>query len=30
MVLWQGAEAFIRWTGHEMPVDIVKEQLFST
>lgn len=28
MMLWQGAEAFKMWTGHEMPVEYVKEQLF--
>ena len=29
MMLWQGAEAFKLWTGQEMPVEIIKEQLFS-
>ncbi|WP_051357542.1 shikimate dehydrogenase [Heyndrickxia coagulans] len=28
MMLWQGAEAFKIWTGQEMPVEYVKEQLF--
>lgn len=28
MVLWQGAKAFEIWTGQEMPVEYVKEQLF--
>jgi shikimate dehydrogenase len=28
MMLWQGAEAFKMWTGHKMPVEYVKEQLF--
>jgi quinate/shikimate dehydrogenase len=28
MVLWQGAKAFEIWTGQEMPVEFVKEQLF--
>ncbi len=27
MMLWQGAEAFKLWTGVEMPVDYVREQL---
>ncbi|MBE5921463.1 MAG: shikimate dehydrogenase [Lachnospiraceae bacterium] len=29
MLLYQGAEAFKLWTGHEMPVAIVKEKYFS-
>lgn len=29
MLLYQGAEAFKIWTGQEMPVDLVKKQLFS-
>lgn len=29
MLLYQGAEAFKLWTGHEMPVDIVKEKYFK-
>jgi shikimate dehydrogenase len=29
MLLYQGAEAFRIWTGKEMPVDLVKKQLFS-
>lgn len=29
MLLYQGAEAFKLWTGHEMPVDIVKEKYFG-
>jgi quinate/shikimate dehydrogenase len=28
MMLWQGAKAFEIWTGQQMPVDYVKEQLF--
>ncbi|MBM4762872.1 shikimate dehydrogenase [Bacillus sp. B15-48] len=28
MMLWQGAKAFELWTGQEMPVDHVKEQMF--
>lgn len=28
MLLYQGAEAFKIWTGHEMPVELVKQQLF--
>lgn len=28
MMLWQGAKAFEIWTGQEMPVEYVKEQLF--
>ncbi|MEW9674312.1 shikimate dehydrogenase [Ammoniphilus sp. 3BR4] len=28
MMLWQGAQAFEMWTGQEMPVEYVKEQLF--
>ena len=29
MLLYQGAEAFKIWTGQEMPVELVKQQLFS-
>ena len=29
MLLYQGAEAFKIWTGQEMPVDLVKRELFS-
>ena len=29
MLLYQGAEAFRIWTDHEMPVDLVKKELFS-
>lgn len=29
MLLYQGAEAFRIWTGHDMPVDIVKAKYFS-
>ncbi|UOF91145.1 shikimate dehydrogenase [Fodinisporobacter ferrooxydans] len=29
MVLWQGAKAFEIWTGQEMPVEYVKEQIFQ-
>ena len=29
MLLYQGAEAFQLWTGQEMPVDLVKRELFS-
>lgn len=29
MLLYQGAEAFQIWTGQEMPVDLVKRELFS-
>lgn len=29
MLLYQGAEAFRIWTGHDMPVDIIKEKYFS-
>ncbi|QCX34131.1 shikimate dehydrogenase [Caloramator sp. E03] len=29
MMLWQGAKAFELWTGHEMPVDYIKEILFK-
>lgn len=29
MLLYQGAEAFKLWTGHEMPVDLVKKECFS-
>ena len=29
MMIWQGAEAFEIWTGHQMPVDVVKEVLFG-
>lgn len=28
MMLWQGARAFEMWTGQEMPVEYVKEQMF--
>lgn len=28
MMLWQGAKAFEIWTGKEMPVEVVKENLF--
>jgi shikimate dehydrogenase len=28
MMLWQGAKAFELWTGQEMPVEYVKEQMF--
>jgi shikimate dehydrogenase len=28
MMLWQGAAAFKLWTGEEMPVEYVKEQMF--
>ena len=28
MLLYQGAEAFKIWTGHDMPVDIIKEKYF--
>ncbi|WP_027415428.1 shikimate dehydrogenase [Aneurinibacillus terranovensis] len=28
MVLWQGAKAFELWTGKEMPVEYIKEQIF--
>lgn len=28
MMLWQGAKAFEIWTGEQMPVEYVKEQLF--
>ncbi|MBU8790262.1 shikimate dehydrogenase [Oceanobacillus caeni] len=28
MMLWQGAKAFELWTGHQMPVNYIKEQLF--
>ncbi|WP_394237865.1 shikimate dehydrogenase [Niallia oryzisoli] len=28
MMLWQGAAAFEKFTGHEMPVEYVKEQMF--
>jgi shikimate dehydrogenase len=27
-MLWQGAAAFKLWTGEEMPVEYVKEQMF--
>lgn len=30
MMLWQGAEAFKLWTGKEMPVDLIKKNLFSS
>ncbi len=29
MLLYQGAEAFRLWTGHEMPVDVIKEKYFK-
>ena len=29
MLLYQGAEAFKLWTGHEMPVDLIKKTLFK-
>ena len=29
MLLYQGAEAFRLWTGHEMPVDLIKESYFK-
>ncbi len=29
MLLYQGAESFKIWTGHEMPVSLVKRELFS-
>lgn len=29
MLLYQGAAAFSCWTGHEMPVDIIKEKFFK-
>lgn len=29
MMLWQGAEAFKLWTGKEMPVELIKKQLFT-
>lgn len=29
MLLYQGAEAFRIWTGQDMPVDLVKKELFS-
>ena len=29
MLLYQGAEAFKLWTGHEMPVSIIKEKFFT-
>lgn len=29
MLLYQGAEAFRLWTGHDMPVEIIKEKYFS-
>lgn len=29
MLLYQGAEAFRLWTGQEMPVELVKKELFS-
>jgi len=28
MMLWQGAKAFELWTGQEMPIEAIKEQLF--
>lgn len=30
MLLYQGAEAFKLWTGHEMPVDLLKKELFQS
>ncbi|MDM5356830.1 shikimate dehydrogenase [Peribacillus sp. ACCC06369] len=29
MMLWQGALAFELWTGQQMPVDYIKEQMFA-
>lgn len=29
MLLYQGAEAFRLWTGYEMPVNLIKKELFS-
>ena len=29
MMIWQGAEAFEIWPGHQMPVDVVKKDLFG-
>ena len=29
MMLWQGAEAFKIWTGHDMPTDFIKDILFD-
>lgn len=29
MLLYQGAESFKLWTGHEMPVDLIKQNLFK-
>ena len=29
MLLYQGAESFKIWTGHEMPIDIIKAKYFS-
>ena len=29
MLLYQGAESFKLWTGHEMPVDFIKQNLFK-
>ena len=29
MLLYQGAEAFKLWTGHEMPAEIIKKELFT-
>lgn len=29
MLLYQGAEAFRLWTGHEMPVELIKEKYFA-
>lgn len=29
MLLYQGAEAFRLWTGHEMPVNLIKEKYFK-
>lgn len=30
MLLYQGAESFRLWTGHDMPIDFIKETVFST
>ena len=30
MLLWQGAEQFRIWTGQEMPIEDVKQQIFAT
>ncbi|MEH6853124.1 quinate/shikimate dehydrogenase, partial [Priestia megaterium] len=29
MMIWQGAMAFELWTGKEMPVEYIKEQMFE-